>query len=341
MASHEQERRRRRLETEVEEARSPSPSAAAAPARQAEAGQPPSVAQQATILVSGLSDAERAALLEALLRQAPAEQPAWRVAQGTSASPSVGPTGAQGQQEPGPSWPQTAATTAGGGTTGGATETGTATSPPAYAGMGPTAATGAGFVPGSAGSPPGLGRGGCFPAAGFTGQNMFGQGPFVNGMGAEPSFPPYPDAGVGFPFPPMPNKPPLPDTRLLGKPPSFEGDEAQYREWRFTMRAYSAVLSSDLARLMDQAEAEPLPLNNNQLSMEHRQLSETLYYVLAMLLKGRALRLLMSVGQGQGLEGWRTLVRHFEPESSRRLLGFLSAILNPELGINLPPAQTP
>jgi hypothetical protein len=92
---------------------------------------------------------------------------------------------------------------------------------------------------------------------------------------------------------------------------------------------------------MDQAEAEPLPLNNNQLSMEHRQLSETLYYVLAMLLKGRALRLLMSVGQGQGLEGWRTLVRHFEPESSGRLLGFLSAILNPELGINLPQAQTP
>ena len=60
-----------------------------------------------------------------------------------------------------------------------------------------------------------------------------------------------------------------------------------------------------------------------------------------MLLRGCALRMLMSVGQGEGIEGWRTLVRHYEPEAGGRLLGFLASVLNPDLGASLPAAAVP
>jgi len=92
---------------------------------------------------------------------------------------------------------------------------------------------------------------------------------------------------------------------------------------------------------MDMSEMERAPVRNIQMSSEHQHLSETLYYVLAMVLKGRALRMLMSVGQGEGIEAWRVLVRHYEPEAGGRLLGFLASVLNPDLGGSLPPNQVP
>ena len=107
------------------------------------------------------------------------------------------------------------------------------------------------------------------------------------------------------------------------------------------MRAYASVLSGAFGQLMDMVEGERSAVSNQQLSPEHRQLSETSFYVLAMLLRGRALRMLMSVGQGEGLESWRVLVRHFEPEAAGRLPGFLSTVLSPDLGATLPQAQIP
>ena len=54
-------------------------------------------------------------------------------------------------------------------------------------------------------------------------------------------------------------------------------------------------------------EQDPIQLSN--MSQQQRVQSEALYYVLALVLKQRALRLLMGVEPGNGFEGWRQLVK--------------------------------
>jgi len=51
-----------------------------------------------------------------------------------------------------------------------------------------------------------------------------------------------------------------------------------------------------------------------------------------MILKQKALRLLMGVEPGNGFEGWRILVRTMEPTAAGRHLGLLSQVLAPDLG---------
>ena len=122
---------------------------------------------------------------------------------------------------------------------------------------------------------------------------------------------------------------------MLGKPNSYDGSENSWREWRFTFEAYTGCISATLRTLMATAATETGPISLSGMSTEQRTLSETLCYVLALVLKQRALRLLMGVEPGNGFEGWRQLVKLLEPTAAGRHRGLLSQVLAPDLGSGL------
>jgi hypothetical protein len=122
---------------------------------------------------------------------------------------------------------------------------------------------------------------------------------------------------------------------MLGKPSAYDGSETGWREWKFTFEAYTGCISHEPRSLMATAAKEQNPIQLSNMSQQQRVLSETLYYVLALVLKQRALRLLMGVEPGNGFEGWRQLVKLLEPTAAGRHLGLLSQVLAPDLGSNL------
>ena len=70
--------------------------------------------------------------------------------------------------------------------------------------------------------------------------------------------------------------------------------------------------------------------NKNQLmtlGVEHTQLSMTLYHVLSMTPKCKALRIVQSVEEGHGYWAWWKLMMEREPQFQTRMLGILTNLL--------------
>ena len=98
------------------------------------------------------------------------------------------------------------------------------------------------------------------------------------------------------------------DTRVLGKPESFEGNEAKWPDWSVVVRAYMSLVNTRLGTLLPAAELEANveALNNERLAEPlDVQASIQAYYILLMLCKGTPLNILINSGHEQGLRGWR------------------------------------
>ena len=122
---------------------------------------------------------------------------------------------------------------------------------------------------------------------------------------------------------------PLVDTRLLGKPKTFSGDNASWRNWRFIFQSYVAALSTQMRDLMDRAtaaHADQECLNVNA-GTTGQSLSSQLYYILVMSCEGPALRTLERAGDGEGALAWRWMVAEHEPNTAGRHATLLLEIL--------------
>ena len=86
------------------------------------------------------------------------------------------------------------------------------------------------------------------------------------------------------------------DTRLLGKPKSFDWSTDSWRQFKFTFLGYAGAVDSRLKQAM--IESEALPARDQRVSTQ-------LYFMLVLLLKGSAQRLLEHAGDGEGLLSWR------------------------------------
>ena len=53
----------------------------------------------------------------------------------------------------------------------------------------------------------------------------------------------------------------LKDLKGLGKPPSFDGNDAEYQDFRFSFRIYMSVVSTVSQPLMDRCEVERNPIS--------------------------------------------------------------------------------
>lgn len=118
------------------------------------------------------------------------------------------------------------------------------------------------------------------------------------------------------------------DTRQIGKPEQFKSDPAEYSDWSFVFKAYMSCISTNYIGLFERIEASRVPMPNRLLDANDKALSAQLYYVLAMLVKGRALDIIQNSGPGEGVEAFRKLEETYHPKVASRFVGSLTLILS-------------
>ena len=119
------------------------------------------------------------------------------------------------------------------------------------------------------------------------------------------------------------------DTRGLGKPDTFDGNSAKWRDWKVVMTSYTAAVNTDLATLMIQAESTEDAIQNAVIgTLGEREASEQLAFMLVMLCRGAALDQVVNSGPSEGATAWRSLCRRFEPRIKTRFAGALLGLLN-------------
>ena len=122
------------------------------------------------------------------------------------------------------------------------------------------------------------------------------------------------------------------DTRLLGRPSTFGGAEAEWPDWAFSTRAYGAAIDAVFPGAMEVASRATAPVLVTTLGGPEQNVARQLFFNLAMMTKGPALAIVRQAeirgGGPNGFEAWRLLVRRYEPEAATRTLGLLQQILN-------------
>ena len=121
----------------------------------------------------------------------------------------------------------------------------------------------------------------------------------------------------------------LVDTRMLGKPGTWDGSESGWKDWKFVTASYLLAAMPTLEPLLARAEqdASQSVLLTDLGSEEERAASTQLYFTLAMLTKGRSLDKIQGAGQGEGLQAWRLLHEQWEPRARPRFVGMLIQLL--------------
>ena len=122
------------------------------------------------------------------------------------------------------------------------------------------------------------------------------------------------------------------DTKLLGKPSVLSGKEGEYVDWAFVMRSYLVMLDTNYEtafKALDKCTKEQEDqLHNDKLDTDVlRRLSTTMYHVLTMSTRERALRLIQQVPPGEGFVAWKRIQSEMQPRSQERYLGMLQSII--------------
>ena len=120
----------------------------------------------------------------------------------------------------------------------------------------------------------------------------------------------------------------------FGRPPVFEGDEAQWQEWSFQAKAFLSLINDVVGEGLDRAQTSPIPVvfDNppTDTQVPHVQASRRVLYCLTMLLRGPPLGIVRSAPSGNGYEAWRLLCRRYDSDQAGRQHVLLKKILRPE-----------
>ena len=99
------------------------------------------------------------------------------------------------------------------------------------------------------------------------------------------------------------------DLRSLGKPPSFDGNDAEYQGFGFSVRIHMNLVSTVSHSLMDKCEVERNPISLagvKALGEAHLKCCIQMYYWLALITKGSVRSLVRSVEESNGAEDMAT-----------------------------------
>lgn len=118
------------------------------------------------------------------------------------------------------------------------------------------------------------------------------------------------------------------DSRVIGKPETFSGEHAKWKDWSVKFRSYAAAHNERLGKRLKEVEELTEKVLNAAQTPEDARASISLYYILVMVTAGVALDLVVNSGEQQGLEAWRRLVNRFEPRVRSRYAGLLLEILS-------------
>ncbi|CAK0888783.1 unnamed protein product [Prorocentrum cordatum] len=129
---------------------------------------------------------------------------------------------------------------------------------------------------------------------------------------------------------PQPRAESLVDTRTLGKPDVFTGEEHKWNDWKVIFKAYCGVVNADLLAGMRLAESadEASVQNDDFLEENMRQASQQLCYILLLLCRQHPLTTIVNAGENEGFQARRKLVEYYEPNARSRIAGQLLHLLN-------------
>ena len=122
----------------------------------------------------------------------------------------------------------------------------------------------------------------------------------------------------------------LKDLRGQGKPLSFDGNDAEYQDFRFSFRIHMSLFSTVSQQLMDRCEAERNPISLaavQALGDTHLKSCTQLYYSLALITKGSARTLVRSVEESNQAEAWRLMHSRYAPDTQNRQYAFMQKIM--------------
>ena len=124
------------------------------------------------------------------------------------------------------------------------------------------------------------------------------------------------------------------DTRMLTKPRQFSGKGEECPTFSTVTRAYCGALDQSLVVEMKVAELSATAVLNADLEGTPEEIrqkvyrSMSLYYLLIMLVQGRALSIAENCPENEGMELWRRLTLAYEPKATTRSAALLLKILN-------------
>ena len=114
------------------------------------------------------------------------------------------------------------------------------------------------------------------------------------------------------------------DTRVLGRPKSFDGQQENWQDWTFAMRAYLSCLTETMADLLDATEKSPETIELGPLPEAAKADAQQLYYILVLQCNGSALQCC----RGRR-EAWRRMFQRLEPAAGGRHLSMMAKIMEP------------
>ena len=117
------------------------------------------------------------------------------------------------------------------------------------------------------------------------------------------------------------------DTRLIGRPETFDGKDENWASFALVLKAYVAAISPRMLELIKKSEDPAFDVDNALLSNEDERWSCQLYYVLAMLCKGRSQDKVELAGEGEGAALWRSLLEEYEPRYRSRTTCLMQKLL--------------
>ncbi|CAE8610248.1 unnamed protein product, partial [Polarella glacialis] len=118
------------------------------------------------------------------------------------------------------------------------------------------------------------------------------------------------------------------DLLKLGRPSLFSGKSDEWPDRVFSFRSFMHFTEMLNSKEMRAVEKHTTTIPQSALTDADKSRSTRLYYLLAVLLRGRALQILRATEPGAGFEAWRLLCHEFERKDEISAAGLLQAILS-------------
>ena len=118
----------------------------------------------------------------------------------------------------------------------------------------------------------------------------------------------------------------------MGKPPSFDGNDAEYQDFPFSFRIHMSLVSTVSQQLMDRCRVERNPISLaavQALGDAHMKCCIQMYCSLALITKGSVRTLLRSVEESNGAEARLLIHYRYAPDTRNRQYALMQKIMMP------------
>ena len=116
----------------------------------------------------------------------------------------------------------------------------------------------------------------------------------------------------------------------MGKPPSFDGNDAEYQDLRF--RIHMSLVKTVPQQLVERCEVERNPISLAAVQALCDALWKwcmQMYHSLASITKGSVRTLVRSVEESNGAEAWRLIHSRYAPDTQNRQYSLMQKIMMP------------